>query len=502
MSVQSDFSISDHQKRIEKIGIIALLAHIPIFFVMANYFGTEKWIAIILPLLLVGAQFFISKASTSRLLPNILFGFTTLAFSGIMIHLGKGMIEWHFHIFVFIGLLCLFADTAVLLSAAVTAALHHLLFYFFLPNSIFNYSASVGIVSIHAAFVVVQTAACLYLVTKFKQSLLLQLKLSKEILPMVSFLQDSSYSNKNVSEVLSSLSSKNATSLADLSSSSTEIFQMLKSTSEHCQEASKLSHITKTSVSDGDKILKNIASSADNVMALRDKINHLKNETEQKLEQVVNSVTHVLDKTKIINDIVFQTKLLSFNASVEAARAGEHGKGFAVVAQEVGTLAGSSGAAAGEISKLIQESQKILSESVKSIKEDFELTQQSCIEVSQTFNEGKNHLTKEFDRIKVNMTDLDKLVKDISHATKEQELGVKQMDSSIIVFNENSQQISSSTVKISEAAESLFGEAERFNELFESIKKYMDFQQDVVNFDTKNRSESIAPVSTLKKKAS
>jgi len=37
-------------------------------------------------------------------------------------------------------------------------------------------------------------------------------------------------------------------------------------------------------------------------------------------------------KTRVINDIVFQTKLLSFNASVEAARAGEHGKGFAVEA--------------------------------------------------------------------------------------------------------------------------------------------------------------------------
>ncbi len=45
------------------------------------------------------------------------------------------------------------------------------------------------------------------------------------------------------------------------------------------------------------------------------------------------------DKTKVINDIVFQTKRLSFNASVEAARAGEHGKGFAVVAEEVGNLA-------------------------------------------------------------------------------------------------------------------------------------------------------------------
>jgi methyl-accepting chemotaxis protein len=47
-------------------------------------------------------------------------------------------------------------------------------------------------------------------------------------------------------------------------------------------------------------------------------------------------IATIEERTKVINDIVFQTKLLSFNASVEAARAGEHGKGFAVVAEEVG----------------------------------------------------------------------------------------------------------------------------------------------------------------------
>ena len=57
----------------------------------------------------------------------------------------------------------------------------------------------------------------------------------------------------------------------------------------------------------------------------------------------------IKDKVNIINDIVFQTKLLSFNASVEAARAGENGKGFAVVAEEVGNLASVSGKAANEI---------------------------------------------------------------------------------------------------------------------------------------------------------
>ena len=57
------------------------------------------------------------------------------------------------------------------------------------------------------------------------------------------------------------------------------------------------------------------------------------------ISEISNSIRQIGEKTKVINDIVFQTKLLSFNASVEAARAGEQGKGFAVVAEEVGNLA-------------------------------------------------------------------------------------------------------------------------------------------------------------------
>jgi methyl-accepting chemotaxis protein len=78
----------------------------------------------------------------------------------------------------------------------------------------------------------------------------------------------------------------------------------------------------------------------------------------QRMQTILAVIEKIVERTQVINDIVFQTRLLAFNASVEAARAGEQGKGFAVVAEEVGNLARMSGEASKAITALLQDSRQ------------------------------------------------------------------------------------------------------------------------------------------------
>lgn len=83
------------------------------------------------------------------------------------------------------------------------------------------------------------------------------------------------------------------------------------------------------------------------------------------IDKANDCIREILDKTKNLDKIESQQKILALNASIEAARAGDAGKGFAIVATKVGELATSSAGVNGSIKRSLEELDRIIMEMKK-----------------------------------------------------------------------------------------------------------------------------------------
>ncbi len=183
----------------------------------------------------------------------------------------------------------------------------------------------------------------------------------------------------NLADMISKLSSVaqevKAGSLS-LSNESTELSQGAEEQSETIQNLARTVQNLNKQVHDNADSAGEVSKFTGDVGRSIDEQDKLMTETLEAMKAIEEKSQQIGDIIKTIDDIAFQTNILSLNAAIEAARAGEAGKGFAVVADEVRSLAGNSSKAASETAALIEGSinavhngSDIMSRSAKSLKE-------------------------------------------------------------------------------------------------------------------------------------
>ena len=141
-----------------------------------------------------------------------------------------------------------------------------------------------------------------------------------------------------------------------------------------------------------------------------------KNKTNQSLDTIPSNADP--RAAPIIDQIAFQTNILSLNAAVEAATAGEAGKGFAVVAQEVRNLASRSAEAANEIKSLVEIATNKANNGKK---------------IADDMIEGYTHLNESISRTL-------ELIGNVENASKEQQKGIEQINNAVSELDKQTQQ--------------------------------------------------------------
>jgi methyl-accepting chemotaxis protein len=170
------------------------------------------------------------------------------------------------------------------------------------------------------------------------------------------------------SSALKSSGDSQSAAIHETASAMTEMNEMIAKTANSAENSSNFANKTQELSLSGLSSLEALNETVTNITKLQEKLQIDLNDSLNQLNEIITIMNSVSSKTDVINDIVFQTKLLSFNASVEAARAGEAGKGFSVVAEEIGKLAQMSGISAIEIYNIVKESKTKVSAITDQIK--------------------------------------------------------------------------------------------------------------------------------------
>ncbi len=254
--------------------------------------------------------------------------------------------------------------------------------------------------------------------------------------------------------------SANAEQLAatseELSASSTQQAASLEET------AAAIEEITSTIIQTDERTnqMLNIANELKNTSNEDDELAH---KTGASMEEIDKATNDIVEAIAIIDQIAFQTNILSLNAAVEAATAGEAGKGFAVVAQEVRNLASRSAEAAKDIKDLVTYAQSKTKEG----------------------KETADKMVESFNFLNEKVAQVTDIVSHVTESTHEQKQGMEQINNAV-------NQLDKATQENANAAEVVSNKAMALSEISSQLVSVVNR----TSFD-KSRSESVCDVNLV-----
>jgi methyl-accepting chemotaxis protein len=210
-------------------------------------------------------------------------------------------------------------------------------------------------------------------------------------------LQDEAGSLKQAVEALSTASNQQAASLEETAAAMEEMTSNVQNNAQKANDMAVMAAQTDASAKEGAELAGRTANA---------------------MNEIQHATGSINDAVAIIENIAFQTNILSLNAAVEAATAGDAGKGFAVVAQEVRNLANRSADAAKEIKAL-------------------------AAQAAQKSSEGTaiaTELTRGFEVIAEKIAQTTMLVQDVSNASREQMQGIGQINTAVTQLDQMTQE--------------------------------------------------------------